>query len=216
MFWINFKTYPQGTADDAEQLAHQMQQLENSSGVVVRPVCQALDVYRISQHYWDWVWCQHADNVQYGAHTGWTLPEGIKRNGAQGVMLNHAEHKLGAALPETVKRVRAVGLSFGLCADGIEELKSLTKFQPDWLAYEPPELIGNPDISVASAKPAVVQEAVKIAGEIPLLIGAGVHSPADIKTGKQLGAAGFLIASAVMKADQPIKKLTELVTAWTE
>lgn len=214
MLFINFKTYQSGTGEQAVKLAEEIKQAERVSGVKVVPVVQVGDLYRVSQTYRDWAWCQHADAVGYGAHTGWLLSEGVKQNGAAGVMLNHSERKI-TNLKETVDRCREVGLRIGICADSVEELELVVRFAPDWVAYEPPELIGAAErgekISVASAKPEVVKEAVARCNGVPLLIGAGIQSVEDIRVGLQLGAAGFLVASAVMKAEDPGAKIRELL-----
>lgn len=223
MLFINFKTYQSGTGEQAEKMAEILRQAERVTGVPMIPVLQATDVFRVSKHVWDWAWCQHVDGIEYGAHTGWQLPEGIKQNGAAGIMLNHSERKFrsGTAtavdaelLQKAVERCRAVGLKVGICADSVEELEIVLKLHPDWVAYEPPELIGAAErgekISVASAEPEVVKRAVAVCDGVPLLIGAGIQSVEDIRVGLSLGAAGFLIASAVMKATDPDVVLREL------
>jgi triosephosphate isomerase len=44
-----------------------------------------------------------------------------------------------------------------------------------------------------------------------LIVGAGVHSKKDLKVARKLGAKGVLIASAVVLAKDPEKKLEELI-----
>ena len=46
---------------------------------------------------------------------------------------------------------------------------------------------------------------------IPVLCGAGVKTRADVEKAMELGAAGILLASGVVKAEDPGAVLTELV-----
>jgi len=88
------------------------------------------------------------------------------------------------------------------------------ELDPDFLAYEPPELIGSRSASVASENPKSIAESVSVARDIPLLVGAGVNSPEDVKVALKLGAKGFLVATAIVKAPNPEKALLELVSAF--
>ncbi|MEK6809491.1 MAG: triose-phosphate isomerase, partial [Nanoarchaeota archaeon] len=85
---------------------------------------------------------------------------------------------------------------------------------PDYLAYEPQELIGG-NISVTKAKPDIISRAVELvkgtSPKIKVLCGAGVHSREDILKALQLGAKGVLIGHAVPKAKDPQKVLRELL-----
>ena len=94
----------------------------------------------------------------------------------------------------------------------IKELEKITSLNPDFISYEPPELIGSKDISVATAKPDVIAQAVEISKKsgIPLVVGAGVHSAQDVKKCLSLGAVGVAVASDVMKALDPKKELLDL------
>lgn len=236
MIYINYKTYEQATAEQAVRFSEMMYRVRHETGVEIVPVVQVVDLYRISQIEWEWAWNQHVDSVEYGANSGWLLPEGVKGNGARGVMLNHAERKirnknydlsrvspLQSSLPRednfellkaTVDRCRSVGLEIGICADSLEEVEVVANLSPDWIAYEPPELIGSKDLSVSTAKPDVVEKAVQLAGSIRLLIGAGIKTKEDIKIGLRLGAGGFLVASSVVTAEDPEAKLRELVEGY--
>ncbi|MFW5747126.1 MAG: triose-phosphate isomerase, partial [Nanoarchaeota archaeon] len=85
---------------------------------------------------------------------------------------------------------------------------------PDMVAVEPPELIGG-DISISTGRPGLITETVeavrKVTQDVPVLCGAGVSTTQDVRTSLQLGAKGVLLASGVMKADDPAAVLTDLV-----
>ncbi len=85
---------------------------------------------------------------------------------------------------------------------------------PTYVAVEPPELIGG-DVSVTTANPDVVAGTVKeikrIAPHVKVLCGAGVKTGEDVRVAVELGTAGVLLASGVVKAKNPREVLYELV-----
>lgn len=215
MIFVNFKTYDQGSGQNAVNLARICYDVEIETQVKIIPVVQVLDAEKVVDSVRSDVWIQHVDPISYGAHTGWTLPEEAVRVGVKGVFLNHSEHKFDEYdfLVKAVARCREVGLETLVFAEDMEELKKVVVLKPDYVSYEPPELVGSEETSVSEAKPEVVADAYKIAKEVntPLIIGAGVKSTQDIITGIKLGAYGFAIASAIVKADNPKQKLKELI-----
>jgi triosephosphate isomerase len=81
------------------------------------------------------------------------------------------------------------------------------------VAMEPPELIGG-DISVTSADPSIVKETVlqvsKISKDSKVLTGAGVKTREDVEMAIEFGTFGVLLASGVIKAEDPKKVLLSL------
>jgi triosephosphate isomerase len=73
---------------------------------------------------------------------------------------------------------------------------------------------------VTSEKPEIISEVVKAMAEgvttapIPVLVGAGVHSAADVKKALELGAKGVLVATDVVLAEDPEVALRELASAF--
>ena len=140
-------------------------------------------------------------------------------DGATGTLLNHSENKFPdfETLSIAHDRAKEVGLKTLIFAKDIEELEKISSLHPDFISYEPPELIGSKDISVAYAKPEVISSATimsKNAG-IPLIVGAGVHSREDVKKCLELGAVGVAVASDIMNAIDPKKELLDLVEGFT-
>ncbi|MHB8633428.1 MAG: triose-phosphate isomerase [Thermoplasmatota archaeon] len=161
------------------------------------------------------LFAQHVDAVMPGPATGWLPVEAIQAAGARGSLLNHAEHKVPrAAAAQTVSRLREAGLWSALCADGDAEVRSLAMLRPTYVAVEPPELIGGQQ-SVTNADPAIVERAAAIVrGEAPetkLLCGAGIKTGADLAKALDLGAYGVLLASGIVKAENPAAALADLL-----
>lgn len=215
MIFVNYKTYEESSGDRALSLTKSIEEAAHESQVKIIPVVQALDAEKVISSTTLEVWIQHVDPIDFGAHTGWTLPEEVARIGVSGVFLNHSEHKFGdfEALRTANEKALAANLKTLIFAGTLEELKSVTSFKPTYVAYEPPELVGSTDTSVARAQPEVISQASEIArsGGEPLVVGAGVSSMEDIKKSVELGAVGVAIATAVVKSPDPKTKLLELV-----
>lgn len=214
MIFVNFKTYKESTGRNALLLAHEIKKVSLSSGVRIIPVVQPTDIFEIKAGFDIEVWVQRIDPVSYGAHTGAILPEAVKEDGATGVFLNHSESRFEDydKLEFAVKRAKDVGLKTLVFAKDINELEKISKIPCDFIAYEPPELIGNRTLSVATAKPSIIKKAASLlaSAQIPLLVGAGVSSVSDVKRSLELGAVGVAVSSAIVLAQDPQKKLEEL------
>lgn len=215
MIFVNFKTYEQGTGERALDLVRILENASEESQIKIIPVLQAADLKEASLMTKLEIWAQHTDPVEFGAHTGSTLAEALKEDGAMGVFLNHSEHKFNdfESLKAAHEHAKSIGLKTLIFAGDLEELKKVLTLEPDFASYEPPELVGSTTTSVSEAKPEVVKEAVEICREarIPLIVGAGIKSEKDILVGLELGALGFAVASDIVKAEHPEERIKELL-----
>ena len=175
---------------------------------------QPADISRVASAVKIPVWAQHVDNIEHGKNTGFILPESVKAAGAAGTLLNHAEHKLDYKLLEsTINKCKALGLTVMVCASDKKEAATVAKFKPDFIAVEPPGLIGS-GVSVASAEPDIVTSSiasVKKVNNIPVVCGAGITNGYDVKKAIELGTVGALVASAFATAENPEAVLKDLV-----
>ncbi|CAN5338971.1 triose-phosphate isomerase [soil metagenome] len=214
MIFVNYKTYEESSGDKALDLTKVIEEVAHDSQIKIIPVVGSLDLKEIIGNSSLEIWVQSVDGDDFGAHTGAVLPKEVLESGAKGTFLNHSENKITdfEVLSTTVKICREIGLKTLVFAANIEELKRNLNLNPDYISYEPPELVGG-TTSVSSAHPEIISEAVVLAKNvgIPLIIGAGIHTEADIKKGLELGAAGFAIASGIIKAVNPKKELMDLV-----
>lgn len=219
MIFLNFKTYESGTGEKALSMSKIVEEVSRSTGVKIIPAVQALDIKEITSTVSIEVWSQKIDAVTFGAHTGSILPESVFEDGATGTLLNHSESRALSfeTLAKAHDRAKEVGLKTLIFAKDIEELEKISSLHPDFISYEPPELIGSKDTSVATAKPEIISSAAimsKNAG-IPLIVGAGVHSSQDVKKCLELGAIGVAVASDIMNATDPRSELLNLVEGFT-
>ena len=217
MIILNFKTYESGTGMNAVAMAKICEEVAKESGVKIIPVVQALDIERICNSVKIPVFAQHIDAVNYGANTGKILPVAIKAAGAKGSLLNHSENTIMAKEILTgIDILKKLDMTSVVCTKSPSESSMVAKFGPDYIAVEPPELIGS-GRSVTKAKPQIITKAIsevlKI-DKISVLCGAGIVNGEDVKKALELGAEGILIASAVMKAENPKDILMDLCTGF--
>lgn len=214
MIFINYKTYESGTGKNAISLSEMIKEVNNLTGIKIVPVVQVSDIKEVVNTVQIEVWSQKVDPVTFGAHTGSIIPESVVEDGAKGTILNHSEGRFTDFETLTIahKRAKEVGLKTLIFARDIVELEKVATLNPDYISYEPEKLIGNKDISVATAEPEVIASASEISkkSSIPLIVGAGVHSSLDVRKCIELGAVGVIVASDIMNAVDPKKELLDL------
>ena len=213
---VNFKVYREVEGTKAVSVALACQRVAEESGVSVAVCPPMVELSRVAAAVNIPVLAQHVDARKPGSNTGWITPEMIASAGAAGTLLNHSEHRLEITdLKNSISACRANGLISVVCADSSETSGAMAFFRPDFIAVEPPELIGG-DISVTSARPEVVSDAVhavhRVDANIPVLCGAGVKTGKDVKAALSLGAKGVLLASGVVKATDVAKALSDLAS----
>jgi triosephosphate isomerase len=157
---------------------------------------------------------QHVDPVKLGSSTGSVVPEMIKDLGVTGSLLNHSEKRISFdILEKTIHRLKMLGLVSVACARSVEEVSQIAGFEPDFIAIEPPELIGS-GVAVSKVKPEVVSNSVdavrKVNKKVKVICGAGIVNGADVEASLQLGAQGVLVASGIIKSPNWREKITEL------
>jgi len=208
---VNFKTYEKATGKKALELAKACERAAKSGSALVAVAVQAADIFQISGAVSIPVFAQHVDGISPGKSTGFTLIEAVKEAGASGTLLNHSEHRLDFdVLKETIKLCKGKLVTVA-CAANDEEASRIAKLEPDFVAVEIPELISG-KISIAKADPRLISDAVKAAGKVPVLAGAGVQDGSDVKKALELGAKGVLIANAVVNSENPEKGVKDLVS----
>jgi triosephosphate isomerase len=211
---INFKTYPESSGNKALKLAKKLSKVRSKQFEIgISP--SILTTKEIAQKTKLPVFAQHADRINYGAHTGGIPVDELRDIGVTGVLLNHSEYKIPLSyLKDIVNLCRQNWLKTIVCASSLPEAKRILEFKPDYLAYEPQQLIGG-NISVTSADPKIIQELVHVTHKLSfgtqVLCGAGIHSKEDLHAALGLGANGILLSHAVCSAENPKKFLKEMI-----
>ena len=211
---VNFKTYATAMGQKAVDLAQAMERASKDH-VRMIAVVSAFDLHAVKQAAPSLeVWSQHLDPVGQGSFTGWLQPENAIERGAQGTIINHAEHKVNFEHVQQLMQQLPDEFPMCACAADVDEAHQLAELGPTFIAVEPPELIGG-DISVTTADPAIVSDTVNavraINPHVRVLCGAGVKDGKDVKTAVELGAHGVLLASGVTKAGDVDAVLADLV-----
>jgi triosephosphate isomerase len=212
---LNYKTYYEATGWRAINLTESADRLakEYGANIVVAP--QFVDISPIADQFDVPVFAQHVDPIAPGSHTGQILPESVKEAGAVGTLLNHAERKLPfEVLEETVQIAKKLGLKICICAENLEVASKTADLNPDYVAFELPELIGTGK-SISTTEPDLVKSSVKqildVNSDVIPLCGAGISDGKDVYAALNLGTQGVLLASAFTKAKDPEFVLIDLI-----
>ena len=214
---VNFKTYSEATGRKALELAKNCEKTSLETGISVGVAPQFVDIPLIVKAVSIPVFAQHIDPIKPGSSTGHILPESVKEAGAVGTLINHSERRLRLAdIDAAITRARKVGLVSLVCTNNPAVSAAAAALKPDMIAVEPPELIGT-GIPVSKAKPEVVSGTVKLVKQINpdmiLLCGAGITTGEDVAAALRLGTEGVLVASGIVKAQNPYKALLEFAEA---
>ena len=201
---INFKTYKQGI--QAIKLAKMIERIDKNIIIGV----QASDIYEITKKTKLRVYAQHVDYFEPGRHTGFIIPEAVKKDKAEGSFLSHSEHKLSfPVLKKTIKECKETRLKTMVFVSSLKQAKKIEKLKPDYIIFEPPELVAGKK-SVSKSKPELIKNFSKHL-KTKFLVGAGIHSREDVKKALELGADGIAISSAITRSKNPGKKLREIL-----
>jgi triosephosphate isomerase len=212
---LNFKTYTEGTGEKALRIARYCEDVNYESGIEIIACPQIPDLYRVASSVKIPVFAQHIDGVGAGSYTGHITAECVKSAGARGTLINHSERRLLLSdIDSAVQSAKKAGLTSIVCTNNVPVTKAAATFAPDFVAIEPPELIGS-GIPVSKADPDIVSGSVravkKIAQDVDVLCGAGISKGEDVAAALELGASGVLLASGVIKAKDPKAALLDLV-----
>jgi triosephosphate isomerase len=211
---VNFKTYLEATGRRALELTKKCEKVAKELKVNVAVAPQTVDIAMIASSVSIPVLAQHVDPHPPGAYTGSTSIEAVKEAGAVGTLVNHSERRLRIdEIDEIVKRTESLGLEVVVCANTPEVAASLSALRPDFIAIEPPELIGT-GRAVSKARPEAITDTIKLIKrvnpEVVVICGAGITNGEDVEAALRLGAQGVLVASGVVKAKDQERALRDL------
>jgi triosephosphate isomerase len=212
---INLKAYEQGTGAKALSLAKIAERVAKKTGGNIVVAVQPTDIHMISKAVSIPVYSQHVDPVDYGAYTGSVLPEAVKQAGAKGTLINHAEKRIDIeTIKKTIYICKGLGLVTVVCVPDVAHVDEVAHLDPDFVAFEDPELIGSGK-PISEVEPENVrkfaQEVKKMNPKIISLCGAGIVTKHDTAMSIKLGMHGVLVASAIVKAQDQEKEISELV-----
>ena len=219
MFIINFKNYEEIAGTKALNLAKIAEKVSKKYQIkiaVAPPQHLLTEITRCNIP----VLAQHLDIAKIGSTTGFMVPEIVKKSLVSGSLINHSEHRIPEnQIRDLVSRLKKLGMISVVCVKDIGEAKKYAKLNPNYIAIEPPELIGTGK-AVSKVRPEIITRsatAVKQAkNSTKLLCGAGIVSGEDVAKAMQLGARGILVASGIVKAKNWTHIVEEFARAISE
>jgi triosephosphate isomerase len=213
---VNFKTYLEASGPNALALAKLCAEVASETGASIVIAPPMTDLALVASSVEIPVFVQHLDSVPSGATTGHVTVENAKASGARGTLINHSERRLKIAeIHDLIGRSREVSLATIVCTNNLSVSKACAAMEPDFVAIEPPELIGG-SVSVTTANPKIVSDTVDaikhVSKGVRVLCGAGVKNGTDVARAIELGTEGVLLASGVVKAKDRRAVLLDLVS----
>lgn len=216
MFIINCKNYDEVSGEKITKLIKTAQKVSRKYGIkiAIAPPQHLLSKVASSSIP---ILAQHVDDAKIGSTTGFVIPELLKKSKVKGSLINHSEHRITSKeIEQLVKRLKNLRMISVLCVKNVGEATKYAKLNPNYIAIEPPELIGSGK-AVSKEQPELITRAaiaVKSAkNQTKLLCGAGIVSGEDVKQAMILGSKGILVASGIIKAKNWEKIIEEFAKA---
>jgi triosephosphate isomerase (TIM) len=214
-FIINFKNYLEIGGEKCIELAKVSERVNNKTGVDIMIAPPHSSLSQVCASVKTPVISQHVDFSKPGSTTGFVVPEIVKSFGAVGSLINHSEHRIDDvdSIRELVGILSNLQMVSIVCVRTPEEAGSIANFNPDFIAIEPPELIGSGK-AVSKENPSIVTKSISAVAEksksSKVICGAGIVDKADVESALKLGAEGILVASGIIKAGSWYDKILEL------
>ncbi len=208
---INCKNYDNIYGDNALRLAKIAEKIGEELDkeiIIAPPTCLLAYLAKNTDLK---VFAQHVDNAPLGSTTGFTIPEMLRSCNVKGSIINHSEHRIDLRdIERLINRLRALGMISIVCARTPDEVKELSMLKPDYIAIEPPELIGS-GIAVSKARPEVISASIALS-DTHVICGAGIVDGSDVEAAIKLGSKGVLVASGIVKSNDWYSKIMEMAS----
>ncbi len=201
---FNYKTYPEAAGENAVNLTRIVLEAAQGSNVNIVVCPQAADIYRVREKFPEaTIWAQHIDPITPGRNTGWTSVQDIVMAGANGTLINHSEHPMSMAdIMQAVALAKSYKLTSTVCIPDILSMDHILDFKPDFVCYEPPNLVSTDVSAVEIMQTETKQFIENVAGTglVPIL-GAGIRDVSDVTKATGLGYRGVLVSSGLIQAE---------------
>ena len=219
MFIINFKNYEEISAGNSLRLAKVASKIAKKRKIKII-VCPPQHLISEVANLPVTVFSQHVDISKVGSTTGFIVPEILKKSRVMGSLINHSEHRIASQdIEQIVSRLKSLNMTSVICVKNVSEAKKYARLNPDYIAIEPPELIGSGK-AVSKERPEIITNSVKAVKDAKnstrLLCGAGIVTGDDVSKALDLGADGILVASGIVKAKNWEKTIDEFALAFTK
>jgi triosephosphate isomerase (TIM) len=219
MIILNLKIYPESIGDNLINIVNNLSNLIDDFPKYRENLLIAPNHFQLSQvksQYSNLNFAaQSIENLDLGAFTGHLSAEILKSINIKYTIINHSESRCyDKNINNTIIKIEKLGIKTIVCCENLLEAEYILKAKPFAIAYETKELIGSGK-SVANENPEIVKDFIKlINGKNKAIIGAGISNAEDIRVGRELGADGYILASAFVKANNHYQKALELLQAY--
>ncbi|MFH1294956.1 MAG: triose-phosphate isomerase [Candidatus Aenigmatarchaeota archaeon] len=215
---VCFKTEASAFGDNALKISKTCESISLKHGVNLSVSPHVLDIRRVKENTNIPIFAQHFHPVDIGKHTGHIPAESLKMVGVNGAIINHAEKPLSLnGIRTRVNFAKRFDLTSIVCCKTPQEAEKIAMLKPDFISYEPPEYIGSTARSVSTARPEVLKQCIdavsNACSSVKVLCGAGVRTADDVRIALDLGAVGFMVSTAVVKAKNPAAVLEDFCKA---
>jgi len=194
MFIINCKNYEEISGDKIKKFIKIAEQVSKKYKIkiAISPPQHLIGLVANSSIP---ILAQHIDDSKIGSTTGYIIPELLKKSKVKGSLINHSEHRISSKeIEKLVVKLKELKMISIVCVKDVAEVKRYLKINPDFIAIEPPELIGSGK-AISTEKPDLIQKAAKIVNDsknkTKLLCGAGIVSGEDVAKSIELGSKGI-------------------------
>ena len=216
MFIINCKNYEEISGDKIKKFIKIVEQVSKKYKIkiAISPPQHLIGLVANSSIP---ILAQHIDDSKIGSTTGYIIPELLKKSKVKGSLINHSEHRISSKeIEKLVLKLKELKMISIVCVKDVAEVKKYLKINPDFIAIEPPELIGSGK-AISTEKPDLIQKAAEVVNDsknkTKLLCGAGIVSGEDVAKSIELGSKGILVASGIIKAKNWNKIISEFAKA---
>ena len=212
MFIINCKNYEEIAGDKIIKFVKIAEKISKKYNIKIA-ICPPQHLLGLVSKSSIPILAQHIDVSKVGSTTGFVIPELLKKSGIDGSLINHSEHRIPSKdIAFLISKLRDLKMISILCVKDVSEVKKYVKLNPNYIAIEPPELIGSGK-AVSKEKPDLIIKAVNAVkgakNNTKLLCGAGIVSGEDVSKASELGSQGILVASGIIKAKSWEKVISE-------
>ncbi|RMW35096.1 MAG: triose-phosphate isomerase [Nitrosopumilus sp.] len=216
MFVINCKNYEEISGEKIIKFVKTAEKVSKKFKVKIA-ICPPQHLIGVVSNSSIPIFAQHIDDSKVGSTTGFVIPELLKKSKVNGSLINHSEHRISSKeITKLVSKLKELKMTSIVCVKDVAEARKYAKLNPNYIAIEPPELIGSGK-AVSTERPELITKAanaVKSANNnTKLLCGAGIVSGQDVSKAVELGSKGILVASGIIKAKNWDKIISEFAKA---
>ena len=216
MFVINCKNYEEISGEKIIKFVKMAEKVSKKFKVKIA-ICPPQHLIGVVANSSIPILAQHVDDSKVGSTTGFVIPELLKKSKVNGSLINHSEHRIPSKeITALVAKLKELKMTSIVCVKDVAEARKYAKLNPNYIAIEPPELIGSGK-AVSTERPELITKAasaVKSANNnTKLLCGAGIVSGQDVSKAVELGSKGILVASGIIKAKNWDKIISEFAKA---